>query len=321
VVLFIVVDKVVAESVLAVPLIAAKYATGGLLAGKPMTERVLMDPAGLGVPLWSFFWGLIGWGSLLVTLGLTAALAHWLEKRSLGELGLRPQGRMARDLLAGLGLAAVFFVSVAGVGAARGLYTVHFAAPDADAAAIAGVGFILLLPFAAVEEISMRGYVLNAASRSWGKAGGLAASTLLFAGLHGFNPHFKDQPLALAGLLLAGLYLGSAYLITGNLWFPIFLHTGWNLLEGPVFGFPVSGNALSISIFHSASTGPKLWTGGSFGPEAGLLLCLLMAVHIAALWAMSPALRPRGPAAEPPAGGEAPSRVEAEASYRAIPIR
>ena len=70
---------------------------------------------------------------------------------------------------------------------------------------------------------------------------GVGASTLAFGLMHGLNPHFLENRLALPGLLLAGLYLASAYLITGNLWLPIFLHTGWNLLEGPIFGLPVSG--------------------------------------------------------------------------------
>jgi membrane protease YdiL (CAAX protease family) len=139
----------------------------------------------------------------------------------------------------------------------------------------------------------MRGYLLNAAARSWGKWGGVVASTVVFAGLHAANPHFDEHPLAIAGLLLAGLYLASAYLITRNLWLAIFLHTGWNLLEGPIFGLQVSGMSVPASIFRTQAVGPELWTGGAFGPEAGLLLCLLMVVHIAALWAMAPLLRPR----------------------------
>ena len=183
-----------------------------------------------------------------------------------------------------------------------------------NAVVIVLVGILILLPYAAVEEISTRGYLFLACSRSWGRKGGVVAGTVAFALLHSLNPGMWDQPLALVGLLLAGFYLASAYLITGNLWLAIFLHTGWNLMEGPVFGLPVSGMDLPASIFRTTVSGPPLWTGGKFGPEAGLLLCLLMAVHIAALWALRPLFRPRPEDAPPsPAAGEA-------IAYRAIPL-
>ena len=54
-------------------------------------------------------------------------------------------------------------------------------------------------------------------------------------------------PAPLLGLLVAGVYLGAAYLLTWRLYFPIALHTAWNLFEGPVFGFHVSGISTPIA--------------------------------------------------------------------------
>ena len=298
---------------LTVALYVSKAASGAFAAGRITSQRDLLDASGIGLPGWSLLFVTFGWATLLLVMAYSALMARWLERRPLLDFGLRWHSTSWRDLFVGIALAAVFFVSVVGVGAGKGWYAVHGVAHALDALAITGVGFLILLPFAAVEEISMRGYLLQAVGRSCGKIAGVLGSTIVFTALHAQNPGFDRHPLAVAGLVLAGLYLASAYLITGNLWLAIFLHAGWNLMEGPIFGLPVSGIEPPASVIRMTESGPDLWTGGTFGPEAGLLLCLLMLVHIAALWAMRPVLAPT-PAAETPA--PAPDTNV----YRAIPV-
>lgn len=290
------------QSVMASVFIGLNARGGGIDPDRlsdPRYVHLLMGPSRMGLPLWFALFLFFGWLTLLVVLIYTGVMARVLERKSLPDLGLRPRWDTVREAVQGLFLAGVLFVSVVGTGVARGWYHVQPWNGGAGALWIALLGGVSLLPFAAVEEVSMRGYLLQSAARSGGRWVGLAFSTLAFAALHCLNPGFSEHPLAFVGLLLAGLYLGSAYLVTGNLWLAIFLHTGWNLMEGPVFGLSVSGIEIPVSILRTRTTGPELWTGGSFGPEAGLLLCLLMALHIAALWALRPWLsaRRRSPAA------------------------
>jgi hypothetical protein len=278
----------------------------------PRYVQSLMGAERLGVPLWCSVFFFFGWAYLLVFLIYTGLLSRWLERKSLLDLGLRWNPRVFQDFLTGIALAGVFFVSVVGVGIAGGWYSVQFSSGLPGAVLIAVIGTAILLPFAAVEELGMRGYVLQAAARSGGPLVGLAVSAVAFAFLHSLNAGFWQHPLAIPGLILAGVYLASAYFITGNLWLAIFLHMGWNLMEGPVFGLGVSGNEVPATIIHTHAGGTDVWTGGAFGPEAGLPLCLLLLVHIAALWALRPWLAPkRLPLAptvegEPPAAGRAP---------------
>lgn len=274
----------------------------------------LMDASGIGLPVWSALFGFFGWLSLLVVVGYTALMVHGLERRKLSDLGLRWTRRAAVDAALGLSMAVVLFISVVGVGLSLGWYRLTAVADPGSSLATAAVGLLILLPFAAVEEVSMRGFIQHAATRSWGKWGGLAASSLVFAGLHLLNPEIGKHPLAVLGLLMAGLYLGSAALITGDLWLAIFLHAGWNLMEGPFFGLPVSGIEVPASILHTSAPGADLLTGGTFGPEAGLILCLLMAIHLATLWTLSPWLARRQTPASPPS---APAEPE---GYQAIRI-
>jgi hypothetical protein len=49
------------------------------------------------------------------------------------------------------------------------------------------------------------------------------------------------------------------------------MHLGWNFFAGVGFGSPVSG--LNIyPLTRIQVHGPELWTGGVFGPEAGLIV-------------------------------------------------
>jgi hypothetical protein len=83
-------------------------------------------------------------------------------------------------------------------------------------------------------------------------------------------------------MLEAGVLLGAAYVVTGRLWLPIGLHIGWNFTKGSVYGMQISGNTADTGLLHGSLTGPRLLTGGAFGPEASIVavvLCLLVAAY------------------------------------------
>lgn len=109
-------------------------------------------------------------------------------------------------------------------------------------------------------------------------------SSLVFSAAHFGNPGFNI--LAVIGLILSGAFLAYSYIATRSLWLPIGIHIGWNFFEGCVFGFPVSGTNPPQLILHS-SEGPALWTGGAFGPEAGLVLIPGLALGVFLVWAFA----------------------------------
>ncbi len=114
-----------------------------------------------------------------------------------------------------------------------------------------------------------RGYHLQTIASGTNLLWGLIVSSAIFGALHLANPHATW--ISAAGIFFAGLFLGYAYIRTGKLWLSIGLHIGWNFFEGVIFGYPVSG----IDTYHLTRisvSGPGLWTGGAFGPEAGLIL-------------------------------------------------
>lgn len=243
-------------------------------------------PAGdLGVYAWLIAHPVVPvgmtWGTLTVVLGVTAFFVLVLDRRPLASLGFQTRPAVTAQGLIGFALGAALFATVFGVGALLGWYRVTGVLPAGRALVLIVAAVLILLPMAAAEEIALRGYVLQALAQRYGSRWALGISAVVFALCHGANPN-AGWP-AYLGITVAGLYLGAAYLGTARLWLPIALHTAWNVCEGPVFGLPVSGINIPQTVLRTEATGPPLWTGGAFGPEAGLLLTVVTLAHLALL--------------------------------------
>jgi hypothetical protein len=138
-----------------------------------------------------------------------------------------------------------------------------------------------MLLVAICEEVLFRGYVQRNLQQSMPGWLALLLTSLLFALMHAGNP--GQQWLALAGIFVGGLLLGINYLYTGNLWFGIGIHFGWNALMGPVLGLPVSG-IKPAALVQTQLQGPVWLTGGSFGPEASVIYMALSLGLLFWLW-------------------------------------
>lgn len=252
----------------------------GVEAADPrgLSEK-LFDPAHVSWPLV----GAMQWAGLFGTVVATAFFVKYIDRAPWAAMGFSPARGVLAHWALGLALGGALLATVAGVGVAAGW--LRLAAVERDAARAAGIlggAVAILLPAAAVEEITLRGYVLRVLRERYGTARAIGVSAIVFALLHGLNPGFSASPGAVLGLVLAGIYLGVAYVRTERLHLPIAVHLAWNLFEGPVFGLRVSG-LTTPSLLRLEEIGPELWTGGRFGPEAGLLLALAMLLHLPVL--------------------------------------
>ncbi|MBA2132338.1 CPBP family intramembrane glutamic endopeptidase [Capillibacterium thermochitinicola] len=122
------------------------------------------------------------------------------------------------------------------------------------------------------EELFYRGLQLPVFTAHWGLSPAIAFSAFLFSLAHLNNPHLNFG--GLFAILLAGVLFALTYLETGTLYLPVALHFSWNFWQN-LFGFRVSGLAFP-TFFQLEITGPTLWTGGAFGPEAGLAGLILL---------------------------------------------
>lgn len=170
--------------------------------------------------------------------------------------------------------AGLFAVSI-GVLALLGYYTVvginpwQVLIPAFAVAVVSGV----------FEELLFRGILFRILESWLGTWAGLAISALLFGLLHLINLG-ATLWAGIAVAIEAGILLAAAFVLTRRLWLAIGIHFAWNFVEGGVFGTPVSGNP-PTGLFQAQLTGPAALTGGSFGPEASVIvvgLCLLVSV-------------------------------------------
>ncbi len=250
------------------------------------------------------FWA-VGWADAFLTpfltntLGLATALviaARVGDRRPLADYGFHLGRTWWRQAALGVGLGVALMGGIFAVTWAAGWARVEaFAVADRATWAALGRWAVAFALVAWYEETFVRGYLLRNLAEGLnvgplGPTSGLLSawviSSALFGLLHLGNPHATW--VSTANLVLAGLLLGLGYLLTGELALPIGLHFAWNFMEGPVLGFPVSGlQTTPTPLVRATYTGPDLWLGGTFGPEAGLLglLTTFLGMICLVIWA------------------------------------
>jgi membrane protease YdiL (CAAX protease family) len=239
----------------------------------------------------------------LVDVLLATLLSLWLagillDHRRFADFGFRVNKDWWLDLGFGLALGALLMAGIFAVEWAAGWITIRgtlwTAQPDQAFLPALIVPAVMFLCVGIYEEALSRGYLLHNLSEGLNlpvigpKTATILAwllSSLLFSLAHLGNPHASIA--SVANLVLAGIFLGLGYVLTGQLAIPIGIHITWNFFQGNVFGFPVSGLGVNNATFVAISqSGPDLWTGGAFGPEAGLIgiAAILIGCALTLLW-------------------------------------
>jgi membrane protease YdiL (CAAX protease family) len=233
---------------------------------------ILFVPVGLfgyqgGSPIFENFLTFI-----LITGSIYIA-RRWLDKRSFESLGLTLNRQTLIDVLAGIGITFLQMGFIYVVMSAFGWIKFEGFAWQFDPMNTVITStltfFVAFILVGWNEELLSRGYHLQTIASGTNLFWGVVISSAVFGLLHLGNP--GANWVSTAGIFFAGIYLSYAYIRTKQLWLPIGLHIGWNFFEGVVFGFPVSGLD-TYALTRIKVTGPELWTGGVFGPEAGLIV-------------------------------------------------
>lgn len=179
-----------------------------------------------------------------------------------------------QDWLSGMLLAIVLYAVGFGISLLAGAVEVTGVTFNPSSLLISLVFFLLV---AITEEFALRGFVLERMLQGgMNKFWALFLSAALFSLIHIGNPNFDF--LSFINILLAGILLGSSYIYTRNLSFPIALHWFWNWIQGPVLGYEVSGNKFCDGLLTLHLPEANLINGGAFGFEGSILCTVLMIV-------------------------------------------
>ncbi|HSM16637.1 MAG TPA: type II CAAX endopeptidase family protein [Gemmatimonadales bacterium] len=207
---------------------------------------------------------------LVAMLAATWVMTRFVDRRRFRTIGFA-SGTASRDFAAGLGTGVAWLVVSVGVAWAFGWVSpevpVGFSGSLLLAAAISV--FINVL----TQQLLLCGYIFQTIRSRANFLVALLVSAGLFSAYHAGAFHWAWLPAV--NVFAAGVLFCLAYGITGNLWFPVAIHVAWNLLLGPVLGLTVSGTGqmgLGWSMF--TVEGPRLFTGGGFGLEGGLVVTL-----------------------------------------------
>lgn len=144
------------------------------------------------------------------------------------------------------------------------------------------ITLLTLAVLALGEELLFRGFMLNGLIRLLkNKYIAVIITAVLFGLAHAGNPNATTISIISNGL--GGVMYAVAFIESDSIWLAFALHFAWNFFQGPVFGFPVSGMNFGGIVEQSFEAGPNIISGGSYGPEGGIVGISFRIVIIAML--------------------------------------
>lgn len=223
--------------------------------------------------------------SLAATIIASGICARLLERRSFASVGYKLHRNWLRDFALGSAMGAAALAIAVGIAAAAGAITFGVQTRSFEVLAQGFlIGFSFFLIAAATEELIFRGFPFQALAHNLGGVAAVAITSLFFGLAHASNPSASVFPII--NTMLAGVWLGIAYLLTRSLWLATALHFSWNFAMVFIFGLPVSGiTTMEQTAWLRGYIGAPEWvSGGPYGPEAGVAATVALILSTLVIW-------------------------------------
>jgi uncharacterized protein len=216
-------------------------------------------------------------GSIFFLTAVPALIMSRIERRSFGKYGLPAHSAFRGDFWIGV---LIGFLSISacllGIFAFHGFHLTGLAIHGSailSATAAWGATFILV---GLAEEFAFRGYLQFTLTSGMGFWPSAILLSLLFEGAHAANP--GETKTGLLSVLMFGLLFCFFLRRTGNLWWAVGFHAGWDWGQTFFYGVPDSGILPYHNLFNCTFSGPAWLTGGSVGPEASVFTFIVLTI-------------------------------------------
>lgn len=220
---------------------------------------------------------LVGEVALLVAAFAPAIFLSKLEGRPFAVYGLPANQAFGKQFWSGVlwGIAAITLLLIA----MRILGVFHFGGLVVHGFRLVKFGafwavFFLVVGF--YEDFLFRGYTLITLSEAVSFWPAALLLSVIFGSIHLWNR--GENWVGALGAACIGLFFCLTLRRTGNLWFAIGMHASWDWGESFLYSVPDSGTVAPGHLLSSSFHGKPWLTGGPVGPEASVLVFVLIAV-------------------------------------------
>jgi membrane protease YdiL (CAAX protease family) len=215
--------------------------------------------------------------TLFLPAFIAAAIMARIERRDFGDYGLPARFAFRRDFC--IGTLAGFLAISTSLLCIFALHGFRLAG-----LAIHGTTIVTAIPFwsaafvvvGLAEEFGFRGYLQFTLTTGMGFWPSALLTSALFGVAHASNP--GENIFGLFSVVCFGLLFCFILRRTGNLWWAVGFHAGWDWGQTFFYGVRDSGIAPYHNLFNSDFSGPRWLTGGSVGPEASVFTPLTLLV-------------------------------------------
>ena len=216
-------------------------------------------------------------GALFLFPSLAALIMARIEHCRYGHYGLPRQFAFRKDFWIGtlVGFAAISGCLL-GIFALHGFRLTGLAIHGRNilsATAAWGATFVLV---GLGEEFSFRGYLQYTLTTGIGFWPSAILLSLLFGLAHESNP--GESNYGLFSVVSLGILFCLFLRRTGNLWWAVGFHAGWDWGQTFFYGVADSGIPPYLNLFNSTFSGPRWLTGGTVGPEASVFTPIVLAI-------------------------------------------
>lgn len=214
--------------------------------------------------------------TLLLTVipaALVIIYCRFVERRSAASMGLTKR-HCVRDYIIGIAAGAIMFAATLGICVLSGSasYT-GTAMYDKLIFIVICIGWLIQ---GAEEEILCRGWFMGTLSQKLPLWAAVLINSTFFSLLHIFNAGFNL--VVFVNLTLFGIFMSVTALRFDSLIPCCAIHSIWNLVQGNIFGLPVSGIPVGPSVWNfTLAENKQLWTGGDFGLEGSICEIIVIA--------------------------------------------